>query len=619
MRYFLGNSIFLLIFSLKISAQNCSCSVNSKLWITIDSLLEIGETEKSIGILQFNDLSKSFICDAIKYGCIAEAYIKLGKQDSSRKYLDRSEDYLKRADCIPNGLYKFNSQKAQFYFSQNDYENSLKYSLTALEIAIGENNVVMVADANLKVANIFAKMSQPERAKEYTIKARMAIERLPEINKKYFLYNTLANRYNNLFQDFKDKRYLDTIELFMSGVRSHAIQLGKTNRLLEQYYRKRAFLALKTKDLKNSLIYLDSALEIVRVLPIRAELYSINGDKANIYRKQRQFEIAKVYADSCLYYALKDNIVSSIINGYDIVYIVAKDSKDTDKALWAYENLTRISDSITSISNTGKIAELEQKYNRTQNEKTIKELNQESEIKSLRINILVIAIALSVALIFVIIFFYRQSTIKNKQKILEAEQRLNRSRINPHFFFNSLTTLQGLAVKENDGKKIALNLFKFSTIMRQTLESSYNEYVSIQSEIDFINKYIELQLIKDEGKFAVEIINEIDDSEIMIPTMLVQPFIENAIEHGFSNINYLGKIQLIFSFESNELKISITDNGKGIHTTKMPNKHISRAMQITTDRLYLLNKEKGSKASFTINSNSPTGIRVEILLPLLYK
>jgi sensor histidine kinase YesM len=72
----------------------------------------------------------------------------------------------------------------------------------------------------------------------------------------------------------------------------------------------------------------------------------------------------------------------------------------------------------------------------------------------LGIKILIIAIALALLLIIIIVFFYRQSTIKNKQKVLETEQRLNRSRINPHFFFNAITTLQGLAVKDNDGKKM---------------------------------------------------------------------------------------------------------------------------------------------------------------------
>ena len=89
---------------------------------------------------------------------------------------------------------------------------------------------------------------------------------------------------------------------------------------------------------------------------------------------------------------------------------------------------------------------------------------------------------------------FRQKNLKSKQVIMEIEQRLNRSRINPHFFFNALTTLQGLAVKENDGKKIALNLYRFSSLMRKTLESSYNDSVTIEDELNFINQYIDCLL-----------------------------------------------------------------------------------------------------------------------------
>ncbi|HRD37858.1 MAG TPA: histidine kinase, partial [Bacteroidia bacterium] len=263
-----------------------------------------------------------------------------------------------------------------------------------------------------------------------------------------------------------------------------------------------------------------------------------------------------------------------------------------------------------------------QKYNKAQNEKTIRELNQEAEIKNLRIRVLAIGIALTILLIIVIIFFYRQSLIRNRQKVLETEQRLNRSRINPHFFFNAITTLQGIAIKENDGKKVALNLYKFSSLMRQTLESSYNDYVSIDTELEFIQKYIELQQLKENNKFSLEttISNDVETSETLIPAMLIQPFLENSIEHGFGSIDYKGKIELNFEIRNNDLYIVIKDNGAGLNKeSQKPNKHISRAMQITKDRLYLLNKEKKSNASFSVNANEPNGVKIEIILPLIYK
>lgn len=615
-------TLFFSLFSCFTHAQQCSCNNYVSIKERLDSLVDIADYEK------LNNEIENFInngideCKAYAYVYQAEMLIKNAQTDSAQVLLDLAGSLFEKGGTSEACKYRYYFECSELAFFNNNYEKALEYGLKMMELASTEKSTLKLAECNLRVANIFVKMSQPEKARDYAIAAKNYISRLPESYKKYHLYNVLANRYNNMYQDFKEKKYLDTIEMFMGGIRAHAVKLGPYNRLLEQYYRKKAFLSLKVKDLDNSLKFLDSAHNIVRVFPMRVELYSINGDKANIYRKKKQFDIAEKYADSSLMHALNENVVSSVINAYDIVYMVARDAGKSDKALWAFENMTRINDSIIDVKNTGKIAELEQKYNKAQNEKTIRELNQEAEIKNLRIRVLAIGIALTILLIIVIIFFYRQSLIRNRQKVLETEQRLNRSRINPHFFFNAITTLQGIAVKENDGKKVALNLYKFSSLMRQTLESSYNDYVSIDTELEFIQKYIELQQLKENDKFSLEttISNDVETSDTLIPAMLIQPFLENSIEHGFGNIDYKGKIELNFEIRSNDLCIVIKDNGAGLNKeSQNPNKHISRAMQITKDRLYLLNKEKKSNASFSVNANEPNGVKIEIILPLIYK
>jgi len=211
--------------------------------------------------------------------------------------------------------------------------------------------------------------------------------------------------------------------------------------------------------------------------------------------------------------------------------------------------------------------------------------------------------------------------LKNKQVIIEAEQRLNRARINPHFFFNALTTLQGLALKENDGKKVAMNLFSFSKLMRQTLESTFDELIVIEKEIEFLKEYLKLQQLRSPNKFEYDFIidEELDASKINLPAMILQPFIENAIEHGFKSIEYMGKLKVSFIEAGDLLKITIEDNGVGLKQEKIDKNHISRATQITKDRLFLLNKLHKGKAGFEIRENAPTGIVIEIVLPLIYK
>lgn len=160
--------------------------------------------------------------------------------------------------------------------------------------------------------------------------------------------------------------------------------------------------------------------------------------------------------------------------------------------------------------------------------------------------------------------------------------------------------------------------------MRETLESTYKDYVSIEQEMDFLNEYIEIQSIRYPQKFTYRINAhpdlEIDD--ILIPSMILQPFVENSIEHGFSGIAHAGHVEIGFEQVGQSINILIQDNGKGLQTTPSTDhpEHISRASQIIKDRFYLLNIKLKTKASFSIdNVNDGHGVIVKINLPLMYK
>ena len=194
--------------------------------------------------------------------------------------------------------------------------------------------------------------------------------------------------------------------------------------------------------------------------------------------------------------------------------------------------------------------------------------------------------------------------------------------MNPHFFFNALTSLQKFALSDGNGEAMASNLSKFSNIMRETLESTYKEYVSIEQEMDFLNEYLEVQKMRFPTSFTFEInaANDVEIDDVLIPSMIIQPFVENAIEHGFSGIDYAGKMSVDFKKNDKEILIEIMDNGKGLHTLpKENNEHISRASQIIKDRIYLLNIKLKTKAGFSIDNHHNKGVIVKIHLPLLYK
>ncbi len=312
-----------------------------------------------------------------------------------------------------------------------------------------------------------------------------------------------------------------------------------------------------------------------------------------------------------------------LMGGFVSIYKAHKLAGDYKEALDAYEQKVSISDSLLNLEKTQKIKELEEKYNQAKNEKTINELNQEKEIYTLQNRVLIIvsvAVLMALALIW---FYFRQQNLKQQQKILEAEQRLNRARMNPHFFFNALATLQQYALTENNGLTLATNLSRFSNIMRETLESTYREYVTIEQEADFLKEYLDLQQMRYEQKFTYDIIiaETVEPDEILLPAMIIQPFVENAVEHGFANIDRTGLLRILFEIEADELVIRITDNGKGLAEVKSLNpEHISRASQIIKERIYLLNIKLKTRARFSIeNRKDGQGVLVQIFLPVILK
>jgi LytS/YehU family sensor histidine kinase len=137
--------------------------------------------------------------------------------------------------------------------------------------------------------------------------------------------------------------------------------------------------------------------------------------------------------------------------------------------------------------------------------------------------------------------------------------------MNPHFIFNALSSIQSLSLEPENQSKVSGYISRFSKIMRQSLESTYNDLVSIEEEISFLENYLNIQKMRFPNKFdyQIEMADDLEIDEIKVPSMLLQPFIENSIEHGFKGIEYEGIILIKIFKENSQLKIIISDNGKG--------------------------------------------------------
>ncbi|MDX1350137.1 MAG: two-component regulator propeller domain-containing protein [Putridiphycobacter sp.] len=192
--------------------------------------------------------------------------------------------------------------------------------------------------------------------------------------------------------------------------------------------------------------------------------------------------------------------------------------------------------------------------------------------------------------------------IELEKSILELEQKALRLQMNPHFIFNVLNSIHHLIIL-NDSAKARYALSKFSKLMRQVLENSREKLISIDAELDMLQNYIQLEKLTGSLDFdyVVSIDDSIDTNEPILPPLLVQPFIENAIIHGFKGIKYKGVIQLSFDIESDTYIVcTISDNGIGRENASKQSSqkdqyHKSTALQVVQERLSNLNESENKK------------------------
>jgi ligand-binding sensor domain-containing protein len=219
--------------------------------------------------------------------------------------------------------------------------------------------------------------------------------------------------------------------------------------------------------------------------------------------------------------------------------------------------------------------------------------------------------------------------LEMENQIMELERKALRLQMNPHFIFNAFNSIQSLVGtdKEDDARYY---LAKFSRLMRSILDNSGKSLITLQEEIETLENYLMIEKFCNGNRFdyTVNVDDALETSFISIPPMLIQPFVENAIKHGFkfdeSESEKRGNLLIDFSEKDNVLTCRIRDNGIGrkrsakLQGESKETYHISTGMAVTTERLDVLKREKGT-GELIINDlqdteGNPTG--TEILLHL---
>jgi two-component system LytT family sensor kinase len=154
-----------------------------------------------------------------------------------------------------------------------------------------------------------------------------------------------------------------------------------------------------------------------------------------------------------------------------------------------------------------------------------------------------------------------EETLRLQSQLAQARLDVLRSQLNPHFLFNTLNAVSALV--ERDPRGVRRMIARLSDLLRYTLEESAEQEVPLHRELDFLDEYIELMQIRFQGKLSVEMKVDGETRDALVPSLILQPLVENAMKHGVSHVAGTGRIALQARREGKDLVMTVTDNGPG--------------------------------------------------------
>lgn len=409
--------------------------------------------------------------------------------------------------------------------------------------------------------------------------------------------------------------------------------LGEAHNILGMVYQKQGSFNLASSNFNQALVYYEATSN-------KEKIAGVYHNVGTIFKEEKKYSNALNYLNRSIEIRKQFGSKNQIYHTYRTIADLYKEMKNPTKSLEYMELYINYLDSNTTIQAATKIAELSESYRSEQRERLInaqadslRRQQQEKVLTSTKLEnsqlrnnfqmYIILAFVIIIVLAGIVIFYrWNHAQITQQQKETEMSQTLLRAQMNPHFVFNAMSVIQSY-IFENDTVNSSKFLVNFSRLMRLILENSPKEFIPISTEVEILEKYLEMQKLRFQDRFQFDIHTDgiLFDENALIPPMITQPFIENAIEHGQLHTIEGGFISISFIKENNMLLITITDNGIGRKASRMKQKssaHKSMAMDITSERIKNLNKKNKSEGRLIVedyDKKLETGTKVVISLP----
>jgi tetratricopeptide (TPR) repeat protein len=372
------------------------------------------------------------------------------------------------------------------------------------------------------------------------------------------------------------------------------------------------------KDYNNALKYAILEREMMNKTNAFALLPHINYFIGTIYSLQGKPNLAISKLREALLKA-PDSLRLHVYDGLKSNYLKVGNA---EKAIASLESYVALKDSMVAKNVEASIAEITAQYQTEIQEEQIKNLKFENEIKTSRITkqqmTLFATLSGSVLCLFLGFLGYKNYRTKQELSYTQLNFKLLQTQLNPHFIFNALNEIK-LNLATSEASNSAKYLTSYSKLIRSILEGSTKEFITLESDILLISKYLELQQMVNNHsfQFKVQVDKELNTRHLQIPPMLTQPFVENAVIHGVKKIEN-GRIDVNYFAENESVRIEISDNGKGFEDEpdqSASQLHSSLGTQIIQKRIRNYQKLYNFKIETHTETGQFTGTKVTISFP----
>jgi tetratricopeptide (TPR) repeat protein len=386
------------------------------------------------------------------------------------------------------------------------------------------------------------------------------------------------------------------------------------------------------KDYTTAMEYLKKALEVNDKVDDKVHVAESYLSIGKLLGAEGKHEDARKYIFQSIDISTFWGFKSMLMEAYKALAADYKESGEFEKSLAAADRSLLYKDSILDEKSAMVLTQMQTIYEVDRKDNQIRTLEHDKVLGELRTKRnVVVTFFLAAFLLMAVVggFFYiRHRNLKTNKQTLQLELRSLRSQMNPHFIFNSLSSIHRY-IWSNNQEEASDYLTKFSRLMRLILDNTQHTFVTLNKELESLRLYLDLESLRCNGifEYRFNIDPEINDEEVLIPPMILQPYVENAIWHGLvhKQPEEKGLLDIDIVLKKRSLVCTITDNGIGRKKAmeikdRKGRMHNSVGMKVTEGRIDLIRKINNKEAKVTVTdledeSGKGIGTKVTIVLP----